>query len=174
MYKISMNKKAKYGMVGALIFGFYFFFIHPLVENKYGEKSLIKGVVLDSEWYSSSIGFSTKGTTGYFKQKVEYSFIYKGKKYNRSFNNGPDIGALFDGDSILIEFKNNYDKDSEIVSKFKTQRKKIKSVSSVNVKKINFAFLNGIWAENLDENSLFKIDGDSITYTDSFETYHIT
>jgi len=169
-----MNKKAKYGMIGALVFGFYFFFVHPLVVNKYAKKSMIKGVVLNTEWYNSSIGFSTKGAKGYFKQKVEYSFIYKGKKYNRSFNNGPDIGALFDGDSILIEFKNNHDKDSKIVSKFKTQRKKFKSVSSANVKKINFNFLNGIWAENLDENSLFKITGDSITYTDSFETYYIS
>lgn len=125
---MSLKKKAKYGIIGAIVFGFYFFFVHPLIENNYGEKSLVKGIVLKSEWYSSSVGFSTKGAKGYFKQKVEYSFSFNDKKYSRQFDNGPDIGVLSKGDSVLIEFKDNYNKDSKIVGKVKTGRKKIKTV----------------------------------------------
>lgn len=63
----------------------------------------------------------------------------------------------------------------------KTEKKNVKSTQNQNshkkdisisnnesqVKKINKSLLNGIWAENIDENALFFIENDSIYYLDN-------
>jgi hypothetical protein len=86
---------------------------------------------------------------------IEYSLI-------DSNENGSIIGSTHNALNVSVDFNNETEKE------FILQR--LKSIK----KKINFNYLNGIWAENLNENSLFKITGDSLTYTDSFETYYIS
>lgn len=131
MYKISKNKKTKYIFLGVIVLGFYFFIVYPNLERLQNKKILVKGVVLNSEWYVSSIGYSSKGGRGYFKQKVKYSFIIEGKEYKRIFTNGSDIGILTKGDSILIKFENYYPNNSEVIKKVNHIRKKFKTVSNI-------------------------------------------
>lgn len=38
MFKMSMDKKAKNGIIGAVVFGFYFFFVHHLIVDPYENK----------------------------------------------------------------------------------------------------------------------------------------
>ncbi len=173
MYKMPKNKKTKYIFLGIIILGFYGFIVYPYLEELKKGKTIVKGVVLDSEWYSSSLGFSSKGGRGYFKQKIKYSFIIEGKEYTRTFNNGPSIGVLSKGDSILVKFENYYPNNSEIIKKVLHKRKKIKTASNVQMQNIDRSLLNGIWGEDLEEKSLYAFQGDSITYTEGFQTYYL-
>jgi hypothetical protein len=101
-------------------------------------KELVEGVVTSSEWYVYSVGFSTKSASGFFKQRIKYSFIVDNKTHYGSFNNGPDIGPLFKGDSIIIEIAEGVVSSNRVVKRHKSTREKFPPVNSNSIKENAF------------------------------------
>ena len=91
-------------------------------------KVQIEAEINDVEWYVSSIGFSTKGGNGYYKQKVFISYSYKGKNYSSSFKAGKSFGIVKIGDKVLIEIAENGDMGKAIKRIPKKSRKKFAPV----------------------------------------------
>ena len=92
----------------------------------------IKGYVVKSEWYVSSIGFSSGGGNGYYKQKIEYTYIIDGEIFTGGFNNGPAFGHIYEGDSLLLEYNQDKPNESTVISKIKKKgRKKNKPVKGI-------------------------------------------
>jgi len=97
------------------------------------KSDMVYGVVTSSEWYVYSLGFSTGGGKGYYKQNIKYSFVIDNNIYSGEFNNGPDIGALFEGDSIIIEVPNGIIESSKVIKRHKYSRDKYPSVSNISL-----------------------------------------
>jgi hypothetical protein len=125
-----MKKISKYILITSIAFLFS-------CKNK-SSKEIVTGIVTNSEWYVYSVGFSTKAAKGYYKQKIEYSFVVEDRTYYGEFNNGPDIGPLFKGDSIMIEIKAEDLDNTKVVKKLVNMRNKFPSVSSKSLKENAF------------------------------------
>lgn len=70
------------------------------------------------------------GGNGYYKQKVEYSFIFEERYHHGTFNNSPNIGPLFEGDSVRIEIQDGDAKSCRVLNRLVEGRIKSPPISS--------------------------------------------
>lgn len=96
-------------------------------------KSYVPGVVTSSEWYVYSVGFSTKSANGFYKQKIEYSFTVDNQAHNGVFNNGPDLGPLFQGDSIIVEISDGVIESNRVVKRHANVIEKYPPINSNSI-----------------------------------------
>lgn len=96
------------------------------------EKERTKGFVTNSDWYVSSVGFSSGGGKGYYKQKIKYTYEIDREIFTGEFNNGPELGHIYEGDSLILEFEKDKPSKSTVIGKIKKKgRKKNKPVKGM-------------------------------------------
>lgn len=87
-------------------------------------------VVETSEWYVYSLGVSRQGGRGYYKQKVAIRYVVDSEEYMGEFSNGPDIGVLSEGDTLLIQINEENPKNFKPIRKHGIDRVKLAPVTS--------------------------------------------
>ncbi len=136
-----MKKIAAYILITCVVFWF------SCQDKK--NKETVHGIVTNAEWYIYSLG----SRKGFYKQKIDYSFKIDDKIYSGQFNNGPDIGALSEGDSIVIEIFDGKATSNKVIKRLFTGRKKCPPLSSKALKENAFdsSFIQSVRRSSLPE-----------------------
>lgn len=122
-----------------------------VISCENSNEEMVKGHVDHAEWYVFSFGLNGGGKP-YYKQRIQFSYSYRGKTYQGKFNNGRSFGPLFKGDSLVLSVQISDPTNHEVIGRVDNRRIKFKSVSNIDTIDAYDAVLIEQWEETrLDE-----------------------